>query len=46
MSSTILTLLIIPAIYSLWKEAEVRRTLRSESTVPASVRTEEVEVGV
>jgi Cu(I)/Ag(I) efflux system membrane protein CusA/SilA len=25
MSSTVLTLVVIPAVYSLWKEAEVRR---------------------
>ena len=30
-SSTILTLLVIPAIYSLWKEWEVRRALRGEA---------------
>ncbi len=28
-SSTILTLLVIPAIYSLWKEWEVRRSARA-----------------
>ncbi|MBW3570129.1 MAG: efflux RND transporter permease subunit, partial [Gemmatimonadetes bacterium] len=28
-SSTVLTLVVIPAIYSLWKEAEVRRRLAS-----------------
>ena len=30
-SSTILTLVVIPAIYSLWKEWEVRRALRAEA---------------
>ena len=29
-SSTVLTLLVIPAIYSLWKEREVRAALRAE----------------
>ena len=28
-SSTVLTLLVIPAIYSLWKETEVRRRARA-----------------
>ena len=38
-SSTILTLLVIPAIYSLWKEWEVRRSLRAlhaKPEIPAS----------
>jgi Cu(I)/Ag(I) efflux system membrane protein CusA/SilA len=31
-SSTLLTLLVIPAIYSLWKEWEVRRALKLDPT--------------
>jgi Cu(I)/Ag(I) efflux system membrane protein CusA/SilA len=31
LTSTLLTLLVIPAIYSLWKEREVRRTMSSTS---------------
>jgi Cu(I)/Ag(I) efflux system membrane protein CusA/SilA len=34
-SSTLLTLIVIPAIYSLWKEWEVRRMgLRSDAPAP------------
>lgn len=37
MSSTVLTLVVIPAIYSLWKEREVRRAAeRARGTVAAS----------
>ena len=32
-SSTVLTLLVIPAVYSLWKEREVRR---AEQVVPTN----------
>jgi Cu(I)/Ag(I) efflux system membrane protein CusA/SilA len=34
-SSTVLTLLVIPAIYLLWRRAELRRTPASPTTVPA-----------
>ena len=36
-SSTLLTLVVIPAIYSLWKEQEVRKTQRSAGAIPAPV---------
>jgi hypothetical protein len=47
-SSTILTLLVIPAIYSLWKEWEVRRARRSmtaSSDRPTPAEPELVEAG-
>jgi len=33
-TSTLLTLLVIPAIYSLWKEREVRRTTSATGETP------------
>jgi hypothetical protein len=33
-SSTVLTLIVIPAIYSLWQEARVRKAARHDVTVP------------
>ena len=43
-SSTILTLVVIPAIYSLWKEREVRRAMRqSAPAVPVPLVAEERE---
>ena len=45
-SSTILTLVVIPAIYSLWKEWELRRERdRSASATPADAASELVESG-
>ena len=36
-SSTILTLVVIPAIYSLWKERQLARAVRRAGTVEASI---------
>jgi len=33
-SSTVLTLLVIPAVYSLWKEREVRRRTEARPPIP------------
>jgi Cu(I)/Ag(I) efflux system membrane protein CusA/SilA len=33
-SSTVLTLVVIPAIYSLWKEREITATLAARNRVP------------
>jgi Cu(I)/Ag(I) efflux system membrane protein CusA/SilA len=35
-SSTILTLVVIPAIYSLWRERELRRARATQAEAPAS----------
>jgi Cu(I)/Ag(I) efflux system membrane protein CusA/SilA len=45
-SSTVLTLVVIPAIYSLWRERELAREARRASgTIPASTSAAEVELG-
>ncbi|MBX9857131.1 MAG: CusA/CzcA family heavy metal efflux RND transporter [Gemmatimonadaceae bacterium] len=36
LTSTVLTLVVIPAIYSLWKEREVRRAVRGPTAAPSS----------
>jgi Cu(I)/Ag(I) efflux system membrane protein CusA/SilA len=36
LSATVLTLLILPAIYMIWKGAELRRTIRREQAVKAA----------
>ena len=45
-SSTILTLIVIPAIYSLWQEYRLRRTAEEESPEPAVVERLPVPAGV
>jgi Cu(I)/Ag(I) efflux system membrane protein CusA/SilA len=44
-SSTILTLVVIPAIYSLWKEWQLRREHRRGGTVSAAASASEVAAG-
>lgn len=36
LSSTVLTLVVIPAVYSLWRERQVRRGGRSAASVPGA----------
>ena len=45
-SSTILTLVVIPAIYSLWRERELaREARRAPGSAPAPISAEEIELG-
>jgi len=37
-SSTVLTLVVIPAVYALWREAELRRDLTTEAGADRPIR--------